>query len=247
MAVLVEAVACRYGDVVQAAAGGAKRVELVNAIELGGLTPSFGTVARSMEVGLPIVAMIRPRPAGFAYDRGEYETMLTDVGAMLRLGLAGFVTGILHPDGSLDTERMAGLRQLAPDRQWVCHRAFDATPDPFAALEALIAIGFNRILTSGQSVNAMEGMSVIAELVRRAEGRIEILPAGGIRPHNVADLVRATKVQQVHLAPYAFLPDSSTARRPEIKYGIAEVPREDTYRETDPDAIAAVVIAANAV
>ncbi|MDX2065680.1 MAG: copper homeostasis protein CutC [Fimbriimonadaceae bacterium] len=247
MAVLVEAVACRYGDVVQAAAGGAKRVELVNAIELGGLTPSFGTVARSLEVGLPIVAMLRPRPAGFCYDRGEYETMLTDAGAMLRMGIAGFVTGISTEDGRLDTLRMADLRQLAPDRQWVCHRAFDATPDPFEAMEALIAIGFTRILTSGQRPTAMEGMAVIAELVRRAAGRIEILAAGGIRPHNVADLVSATGVTQVHLAPYAFLPDPSTALRPEIKFGIPEIPREDTYRETDPDAIAAVVSAANAV
>jgi copper homeostasis protein len=242
---VVEIVCCRVADVVAARQAGAHRVELCSAIELGGLSPSFGLTVDALEVGLPILAMIRPRGAGFLYDNSDFQVMKADVLALSALPIAGFVTGILVADGRLDVARMAELRYLAPDMDWVCHRAFDAVPDPFAALDQLVELGFTRVLTSGQRPRATDAVSLVRDLVAYAGDRIEVLPAGGLRPHNVASFVEATGVTQVHLAPFEWVTDTSTVRAREagIGYGIPEVPREDAFREIDGDAVRAVVTA----
>ena len=209
MSVLLEIIALNAADCQAAAEGGAERIELCAAMALGGLTPSFGVAESSQNAGLPIMAMVRPRSGGFCYTDSEFESMLLDVHRFRDLGLAGVVFGVLTPNGEIDLDRNARLIEAAGTLETVCHRAFDRTPDAPSALESLIKLGFTRVLTSGQQASASEGAPLIAELVRQAAGRIEILPGAGIRPHNVAALVAETGVAQIHATAFEVQIDTS--------------------------------------
>lgn len=234
MKTLVEIVVCSAEDAVEAEAGGADRVELCNAIELGGLTPSLGALLETKaRTRLPIAVMIRPRPGGFCYGQGEFATMQRNADLLVAQGVDGLVTGVLMEDGRVDVRRCRWLLAHSSGTPLVFHRAFDATPDPFEALETIIDLGFSRILTSGQRPAAIEGAHLIRELVERADGRIEILPGGGIRAHNVREVVARTGSTQVHLAPFSSREDPSTRQRPEIGYG--------EHRTIDRAAVAEVV------
>jgi copper homeostasis protein len=219
---LVEAVCCSVDDCVEAEAGGAGRIELSAAMGVGGLTPSLGTVIEVLwQTRLPVVVMIRPRAGGFAYSAAEFAVMRRDADLALGYGAQGIVCGMLHPSGELDVDRCGELARLArtAGREAVFHRAFDLVPDPLGALEMLIALGFTRILTSGQQSTALAGASLIAELVRRAAGRIEILAGGGVRDTNIAALLQATGVRQVHLGPFVSRPDTSGQANAVLDFG----------------------------
>ncbi len=220
-------------DALVADAAGANRIELNTALSLGGLTPSLGVlrVVRSA-FARPIIVMIRPRPGGFCYSDGEFLTLVRDAELALENGADGLAFGILLADGSIDVKACRALLQLAEGKQLVFHRAFDVTPDPFVALEQLIDLGVTRILTSGQAPTALAGVGVLAELIRRAGGRIEILPAGGIRPENVAELVRRTGCDQVHASLRTRRVDPSVTARPHLSFG-SPGSAEDTYDATD--------------
>jgi copper homeostasis protein len=214
--------------------GGADRIELCSALCLGGLTPSLGTILEvEARVALPVMVMIRPRAAGFHYRDSEIAVMERDVEAALEAGAEGVVLGALRADGSVDESACRRLRSAAPGREAVFHRAFDVTPDPFRALEQLIDLGFTRVLTSGGGASALEGSASLRRLVDAARGRIEILPVGGIRGHNVQAIVDATGCRQVHLSAFGALRDHSTAARPEINFLTGHLP-PDEYAQTDP-------------
>jgi copper homeostasis protein len=243
---IVEIVCCSVDDCVEAANGGADRIELCGAIEAGGLTPTIGLYEEAAsQVSLPLICMIRPRGAGFDYSSAEFATMERDMDSLLEAGAPGFVTGVLQADGSLDLKRNRALVERAGKATKVCHRCFDVTPDPLDALEQLIDLGFDRILTSGQRAFADEGLALIRTLVKKADGRIEILPAGGLRMGNVVDFVRQTGVEAVHLAPFQFLPDRSTQHNPEIKFAPV-APDEGVFNLIDGSAVRAVVSALSA-
>src|SRR5581483_2195923 len=138
-------------DAIQAAHGGADRVELCSALFLGGLTPSLGSILQvKRQTAIPVMAMNRPRQAGFCYSATEFAVMEGDIDLQLEHGADGVVFGILHADGSIDVARSRSLRQRIGRAQAVFHRAFDVTPEPFRALEQLVDLGFDRVLTSGQ-------------------------------------------------------------------------------------------------
>jgi copper homeostasis protein len=203
---LVEIVTCSVSDVLAAEKAGAHRVELCSAIELEGLTPSLGTVKLALsESKLPVMAMLRPRKGGFVYSEDDLRTMEQDAEAFVAAGVHGLVLGILRSDNTVD--EVACRRFTDFPVELVHHRAFDVTPDPFAAMEAIIRLGFRRILTSGQKETAIEGAELIRKLREVAAGRIEVLPACGIRPSNVAALIEATGVDQVHLGPFITVDD----------------------------------------
>lgn len=239
---LVEAACCSGDDCVEAEAGGADRIELCAAMVLGGLTPSLGTMREARaSTRLPIVCMLRPRAGGFAYSSRELEAMRHDAAAALSHGLDGIVFGVLRPSGEIDVDRCADLVRMAraAGRETVFHRAFDVVPDPFQALETLIGLGVTRILTSGRQATALAGAGLIRELVARAAGRIQILPGGSIRDTTVAELLRATGVRAVHLAPYASRPDTSGQANPALTagFGGAQVPAEGTFPIVDAGAL----------
>ncbi|MGV3614110.1 MAG: copper homeostasis protein CutC [Fimbriimonas sp.] len=199
---LVEIVVRSGDDAVAAERGGAHRLELCTALGVGGLTPSVGLV-RSVRARteLPIMAMVRPREGGFDYTAAEFDAMEWDVETLLQAGADGVVLAVLRPDGRIDVERCRRLVERAAGKPVACHRAFDATPDPFDSLETLIDLGFTRVLTGGGVPKAIEGVSVLRELIERAAGRIEVMPGGGIRSENVREIVETTGANQVHLAP----------------------------------------------
>jgi copper homeostasis protein len=185
---------------IAAQSGGANRVELCENMPEGGTTPSSGaiTLARKhLQIGLFV--MIRPRGADFLYSQEEFEIMKLDVLTAKILGADGVVFGILNPDGSIDKQRMGFLAELARPMGITCHRAFDMTRNPFEALEDLITIGIDRILTSGQSDSALLGAPLIRELIARSNGRISIMPGHGIKEHNFEEVIKATGATEFHL------------------------------------------------
>jgi copper homeostasis protein len=200
MAILIEVAVSTLADAHAAHAGGAGRLELSAALELGGLTPSLGTLHLIREsVPLPVIAMLRPRPGGFVYSATEFLTIQRDADLLLAHGASGLAFGFLHADRTIDVLRTREvLRQVGSACQTVFHRAFDLTTDPIAAVDSLIDCGITRILTSGQQSGAPAGAALIRSLIRHAGGRIEILPGCGISPGNAAALVRQTSAAQLH-------------------------------------------------
>jgi copper homeostasis protein len=187
------------GDAKAAAAGGADRLELSSALDLGGLTPSVGLFEEVLAVSqLPVFVMIRPRPGDFVYDAAEVRVMARDIEAFRAVAPAGFVFGVLNEDGGVDREACARLQQACGNLPCVFHRAFDRCPQPSEALEDVIYLGFRRVLTSGREPTALAGSTNITKLREAAGGRIEVLPCGQIRAANVETIVRVTGCDQVH-------------------------------------------------
>ncbi|MEZ2338268.1 copper homeostasis protein CutC [Mucilaginibacter sp. RCC_168] len=181
--------------------GGAVRVELCENLKEGGTTPSHGQIlmARSL-LHIKLYVLIRPRGGDFLYSDLEYKIMMADIRYCIDAGCDGVVIGMLNPDGSIDTGRCLEMARLA--RQWglgvTFHRAFDMCANQDKALEEIIEMGCERILTSGGKSTAMEGATVINHLVQKAAGRISIMPGSGVSEANVADLVHFTGVTEVH-------------------------------------------------
>lgn len=221
-------------DAVEAERGGADRVELCSALFLGGLTPSIGSLIEAKQrLKIPVMAMDRPRQAGFCYSATEFAVMERDADLLLEHGADGLVFGILNCDGTVDTARSRMIRNRIGGRQAVFHRALDVTPDPFRALDELIDLGITRVLTSGQCNGAPEGSPLIKQLIDRARGRIEVLPGAGIGLENVRDLVLTTGCSQVHMTAFGEKRDTSTQANPQIKFGSALMPDEAAYELTN--------------
>jgi copper homeostasis protein len=172
-----------------AVTGGADRIELCSALSLGGLTPSAGFKRHAAGFGVPVMAMIRPRAGDFVWSQAEVLAMQADIAEARAAGLAGVVLGALLPDGRLDTEALARLVAAAQGVDLTLHRCFDLVPDMGAALEAAVALGFRRILTSGGAVTAEAGAGRIRTLVEQAAGRIVIMPGAGVSVENAARLL----------------------------------------------------------
>lgn len=197
--VLFESCVETLAAAIASAEGGAQRLELCAKLDVGGTTPDAALVAQCVAaVTIPVFAMVRPRGGNFVYDAREAEHMLRDIAEMKTAGAQGMVLGALTRDGDIDTPLMRRLIDAARPLPVTCHKAFDAVRDLPAALEALCALGVDRVLTSGGAATAAEGAPMLARLVTQAGGRLIVLAGGGIRAHNVADLVHATGVREVH-------------------------------------------------
>jgi copper homeostasis protein len=237
-AIQLEICTASVEDCVKAERGGADRVELNCALMMGGLTPSLGALRESRAaVRLPIIAMIRPRPAGFCYSPAEFNVMQRDAEAALAEKADGIAFGILTAGGAVDVKRCRQMVKLAGGRQAVFHRAFDVVRDPLRALEQLIDLGVTRVMTSGQEASAYNGAANIADYIRRAAGRIEILPAGGINRFTVADVIKRTGCDQVHASLSTASKDRSASGRPQIFFGGAVKPSEEEFTVTDAEAV----------
>jgi copper homeostasis protein CutC len=194
-------------EAVIAASNGADRLELSSGLEVGGLTPSLQNFLAVREaVSIPVYVLLRPRPGGFHYSENEFDVMLRDAEVFLKKGASGIVFGMVS-SGELDRKRCEKLVGIAEGRA-AFHRAFDFLPNPVRAIDELIEIGFQRVLTSGQAISAISGSGLLAALVQQTGKRLEILPAGNIRPDNVVDLVLRTRCNQVHSSARAAIRDS---------------------------------------
>ena len=237
-AIQLEICTASVEDCVKAERGGADRVELNCALMLGGLTPTLGALREARAaVRLPIIAMIRPRPAGFCYSPAEFAVMQRDAEAALSEKADGIAFGILTAAGAVDVKRCRQMVKLTAGRQAVFHRAFDVVRDPLRALEQLIDLGLTRVMTSGQEASAYNGAANIAAYIRQAAGRIEILPAGGINRFTVADVIRRTSCNQVHASLSTTGKDSSASGRPQVSFGGAVKQSEEQFTVTDAQAV----------
>lgn len=195
---LIEAYVETAEQAAAAVAAGADRLELCGEGE-GGLTPPDALLREVLRVvPVPVHVMVRPRAGDFVYSTSEFAEMRSAIPRLRELGAEGVVFGVLLADGRLDAARVAELVALSTDLRVVCHRAFDLTPDADEALEQLIALGVDEVLTSGHAGTALDGAATLRRHVERSAGRIEILAGGGVRPHNVAALVAQTGVRAVH-------------------------------------------------
>jgi len=196
---LVEAAVETLESALAAERAGADRIELCVNLGEGGTTPSTGLTAAVVDgTHLPVFVLIRPRAGDFVYSDDEIDLMSRDIETAGIIGVAGIVTGALNSDYSVDVDQTRVLVKAAAGMPVTFHRAFDATVSKSDALEQLVGLGVTRVLTSGGATTAMEGADVISALVDQAQDRITIIAGGGIREHNVSDVIARTRVREVH-------------------------------------------------
>ena len=198
-AVLFESCVESFEAAVASESGGAARVELCATLDVGGTTPPATLVARCVaSLGIPVFVMVRPRGGDFVYADDEARAMECAVRAMAAAGAHGLVFGALTTGGTIDAPLMRRLIEAARPLPVTYHKAFDDTCNLFEALDALVTLGVDRVLTSGGAPTAAQGAEMIAALVRQAGHALVVVAGGGVRAHNVTDLVRATGVREVH-------------------------------------------------
>ena len=204
---LLEIAAGSLESALAAQAGGADRVELCGSLDGGGITPSFGTIALVREhLRIPLYVLIRPRSGDFVYSPVELESMRRDVEACTRLGCDGIAIGMLDADGGVDVAGCRALVATAGAMGVTFHRAFDCVTDRHAALNAVVALGCERLLTSGGADRAEQGAAAIAADIAHAAGRIALMPGAGLDPANIAAVARATGAAEFHASAREFTP-----------------------------------------
>ena len=235
---LLEVAANSMASALAAQAGGAGRVELCASLDDGGVTPSHATIALARDgLTIPIHALIRPRAGDFVYGEAELAAMLGDIAHCRSLGCDGVVVGALTPDGEIDRRACELCIAAARGMSVTFHRAFDLVADPAAALEALIDLGVERVLTSGGAPSAVAGAQVLSRLVAQAGARITVMPGAGITPGNLAALRDATGAREFHASATRRLP-SAMRRAPADALGMGA-----GETRTDVDTVRALVAA----
>jgi copper homeostasis protein len=196
---LVEAAVETLESSVAAERAGADRIELCDDLGVGGTTPDGGLVAAIVgRIRLPVFVLIRPRAGDFVYSAGEFDVMIRDIEITRTMGIAGIVTGVLDASGRVDVKRTRSLVKAAGGLPVTFHRAIDSAADLPVALDDAIEAGVSRVLTSGGAPTAREGVEVIAALVVQARERVSIVAGGGIREHNVREVIALTGVHEIH-------------------------------------------------
>ncbi len=225
-----------------AQAGGAQRVELCDNLLEGGTTPSAGTIAlarQHLAIGLNVI--IRPRGGDFCYSDIEFAVMQYDIAQAKQLGANGVVIGLLNPDGAIDKTRTAQLVESARPLSVTFHRAFDMARDPNQALEDLIDLGLDRVLTSGRENSALEGLDLITALVQQANGRIIVMPGGGVNERNLKKIVTQSGVHEVHMTARSSVDSRMTYRNTRPAMGGALHPPEFTRLVTDANRVRTLI------
>lgn len=213
---------------------GADRVELCANLLEGGTTPSAGSMAWVRDqLEIDVMVLIRPRGGDFVYSAAETEVMLRDIEAVGRAGLAGVVIGVLCPDGSLDLPVVRALVEAARPLQVTFHRAFDMCADPDVALEQLVDLGVDRILTSGRKDAAADGLATLSRQVEIAGDRISIMPGGGIFESDIRRVVEESGAHEVHFAAAVIRESPMQFRNSECTMGCGSIPGEYDRVETD--------------
>lgn len=204
---VLEIAANSLASALAAQEGGASRIELCAALELGGLTPSPAQIALVREsLSIPVHVLVRPRAGDFAYGGEEHRTMLADIAHCAAAGCDGVVVGALTADGDVDVVRCRELVAAAGGLDLTFHRAIDVCRNPAAALEAAIELGFARVLSSGGAASAAAGSAGLRRLVEQADDRIAVMPGAGIDAGNIAALAAATGAREFHASAKRVLP-----------------------------------------
>ena len=203
--------------------GGAHRVELCASMPEGGTTPSFGEIklARKL-IDIRLHVIIRPRGGDFLYTPLELDIMEEDIRMARQAGADGVVFGCLTPEGELDMAAMQRLMKLSEGMSVTFHRAFDYVRNPQEALEQLVELGVDRILTSGQQPTAMQGVGLLAELVTQAAGRIVVMPGCGVNEWNIAELATGTGASEFHFSAREIKESKMQLRNPALSMGSSD-------------------------
>lgn len=231
------------GDIESAIAardGGADRIELCSALGEGGITPSAGMAAEAAMLGIKVHALIRPRGGDFLYSEAEIRTMVADINMFKQLGIDGVVIGCLTSDGNIDLNTCRRLIDAAQGLSVTFHRAFDRCCNPKLALEQIISLGCNRLLTSGQASTAFIGKNVIRELVKQANGRITIMPGCGVNANNAAEILSYTAATEIHASASTDIKSKMAFHRSEVYMGNSKTD-ENMHRGTSVDNVRAII------
>ena len=197
--ILLEICAANFASAQAASLAGADRIELCSALAVGGLTPSHALLeAVQHAFAIPVHVLVRPREGDFLYSDAEFQIMQAEILKIKQMGFAGVVFGILNPDATIDEKRCATLVALAKPMQITFHRAFDFVTQASVALEKLIELGFDYVLSSGLKTTAVLGLTQLTALVAQANNRIQIIPAAGINESNIASIIQTTKANIIH-------------------------------------------------
>ena len=236
---IIEICANSAQSCVEAEMGGASRVELCAGIPEGGTTPSYGEIktAQALTSTIDINVIIRPRGGAFLYTEAEVEAMLLDIELCKQLGVHGVVFGCLTSEGDIDVPLMRRLIEAAKPLSVTCHRAFDVCRAPFAALEQLIELGCDRILTSGQQSTAEKGIPLLKQLVERAGQRIIIMPGCGVREGNIARIEAETGAREFHTSARSVVHSQMRYRKEEVPMGSSTVTSEFETVQTDREKV----------
>ena len=231
-----------FSGAAAAEAGGGHRIELCAGLIEGGTTPSMGTLSLVLErLSIKTVVLLRPRGGDFLYTDEEFDTMVRDIEVVRDAGAYGIATGVLTANGTIDAARFEKLIAASRPLSITCHRAFDMTRDPREALETLIELGVDRVLTSGQQPSVPEGTELIGELVELSAGRIVIMPGCGIEKSNVREIVEKTGVHEVHFTAFSHQESEMIYRNPRPFMGAVDLPGEYDLQLTDPARVGGIV------
>jgi copper homeostasis protein len=239
---LLEVAANSVASALAAQDGGAGRIELCAALELGGVTPSYAEIATARDrLAIPLYVLVRPRAGDFLYNDFECEVMLRDIEACAALGCDGVVLGVLDAQGRVDQARCRALIGAAGRMGVTFHRAFDMVADQAQALEAVIGLGCERVLSAGGQASAVEAAAQLRALVTQAAGRVVVMPGAGINARNITALAQATGAHQFHASAKRALPSGMRHRPP----GLADMAGGEW--RTDASEVRAMVSALQAL
>lgn len=192
-------------DVITADKNQVNRIELNSALELGGLTPTVGSLIESKKkTNLPICCMVRPRAAGFYYTEEQFSSMLYDAELLLKNNADGIVFGFLNQDNTIDTQRTKEMVSLIKkyNKEAIFHKAFDETPNLVKSAQQLIECKIDRVLTSGGLTypNIEKGFPILKELIEKYNTKLTILVGGGVSEENVLDIIAKTNLSEIHMS-----------------------------------------------
>lgn len=240
---IVEICCGSYEDALNAYRGGASRIELNSALHLGGLTPSLASlVLTKKHTDLKVITMIRPRGAGFCYSEDEFEVMKADTLLMMEHGADGVAFGCLKEDGSINVKQSQQIIDIVKEYggEVVFHRAFDCVKDPYQAIEKLIEMGVDRVLTSGLQSKAMDGIELIRKLQEKYGHQIEILAGSGINADNTKAMMDQTGIYQVHSSCKSWICDPTTAMN-QVSFAYGDEPHQMDYDVVDMKLVEKIV------
>lgn len=232
---IIEVCVDRLDSVQVCAAHGVDRIELCAALSEGGLTPSIGFLqaARKIFPG-KIMMMIRPRCGDFLYSSEEIDMMCSDIRSAREHGADGVVFGCLLPTGAIDEAKTSLFLRAADDLDVTFHRAFDVTWNLSHSLETLVSLGIPRVLTSGGAADVWKGIDRIRDLIDQANGRITILPGGGVSAVRIGELMENTGATELHLSARHSVASAMIFQRDDIPMGTTEITPEFVHKVTDP-------------
>jgi copper homeostasis protein len=245
--VILEVCANSVASAIAAQEWGAIRAELCDNLQEGGTTPSYGQIALARKLlNIKLYVLIRPRGGDFLYSDNEFEVMKADIQYCIQTACDGVVIGILNADGTVDKQRSGELVKMAREKGLgvTFHRAVDMCADMLQAMEDVIEIGCERILTSGGRSTAIEGVNVIAHLIEQAKGRIIIMPGAGVNETTVADIVHYTGATEIHSSARSDVKSKMEYCNDHILMGYGETD-EYSFSQTDVERVKEIIKLAN--